>query len=300
MKYSTILIMILTEIACSFTVKGQEKLLMAGSYNTSIMIIDKASGSIDWRHTIEPYENGIECNSVDITDNGDILYSYKKGVKLIDLNHKVIWDYPAPAGSEIHSASVLPDDRFLIAINGCPTRIVELDKNGVIRKTIHIKDDLGNKNPHMQCRQIRKAKNGNYLIPLLGKAKLYEIDSEGNSIRIYDTKGGAFSILETSDNTLILSLGDSHCIQQICRETGKEILYIDRNDLQGCTIQFAGEITELDNGHLMLANWSGHETDKRSPQLIEFDLAGNVYWTLKGEKYGYISTCHPINKNIIR
>lgn len=300
MRYKVISIMTLTLILCLIPIRAQDKLLLAGSCNTSIMIVDKTSGSIEWQHTIEPYEKGIECNSVDITEDENILYSYKKGAKLININHKTIWNYQAPVGCEIHSACVLPDGGYLLAINGVPTRIIELDKNGKVKDSINIKEDLGNNNIHMQCRQIRKARNGNYLVTTLGKNKLYEVDSNGNTVRTYNTEGGAFSVLETEDECLIIPLGDSHSIQLICRKTGDVKSIINRNELQGCTLQFAGEICELKNGHFIMANWSGHGTDENSPQVIEFDLCGNVYWTLKGEEYGNISTCRPLYKNILK
>ena len=286
MKYIIGLMAVLAQMICLTPLKGQDQLLLAGSCNTSIMIVDKNSGSILWQHEIESYEKGVECNSADITEDDNILYSYKKGTKLINLNHNTIWDYHAPVGCEIHSASVLPDGGYLIAINGVPTRIIELDKKGNVRDSVNIKEDLGNNNIHMQCRQIRKAKNGNYLVTVLGGKKLYEIDAEGNTVKRYNIGGGAFSVMETGNGDLIIPLGDSHSIQQICRKTGEEKLLIGRKDLKGCTLQFAGEISRLENGHLMIANWSGHGTDDNSPQVIEFDLCGNVYWTLKGEEYG--------------
>lgn len=300
MKFKLKILITLIQLSCIFPAIGQEKLLLTGSCNTSIMIVNKENGSIEWQHTVEPYEMGVECNSVDMTENGDILYAYKKGVKLITARHETVWDYKAPKGTEIHSASILSDGGFLIAINGVPTRIIELDKTGKVRDSINIKENLGNENIHMQCRQIRKTINGNYLVPILGKTKLYEIDSQGNTVNSYSIKGGAFSVTETLSDTLLVPLGDAHSLQVINKKTGKEIAFIGSDGLKGCTIQFAGEITKLRNGHFILANWSGHSTETNSAQVIEFDLTGNVYWTLKGKEYGPISTCHPIYKNISR
>lgn len=289
-------------ILFSFTlpIKAQKKLLLAGSGNNQIMIIDKKSGNIEWSHNIGDYKQGIECNSICMTDEKTILYSYKKGVKLIDLNHNTIWDYHSPQNSEIHSASILPDGNFLLAINGTPTRIIEITPSGQTKDSININVDLGNNNPHMQCRQIRKAKNGNYLVPVLGKSILYEINSDGNIIQTYDIKGGAFSVFEMNNGNLLLPLGDAHCIQQIHRKSGKEIRHLSQNDLHPYKILFAGELRKLKNGHWMMANWSGHSSTPNAPQIIEFDLNGKVYWTLENQKYGNISTFFPIYNNILK
>lgn len=281
-------------------VKAQKKLLLAGSGNNQIMIIDKKSGNIEWSHTIGDYDKGIECNSICMTHEKKILYSYKKGVKLIDLNHKILWEYPSPQNSEIHSASILPNGNFLLAINGTPTRIIEIAPDGQTKDSININVDLGNNNPHMQCRQIRKAKNGNYLIPVLGKSILYEIASDGNIVKTYNIKGGAFSVFEMNNGNLLLPLGDTHCIQQIHRKSGKEISCISQDGLYPYKILFAGELRKLKNGHWMMANWSGHNSTSSAPQIIEFDLSGKVYWTLENQKYGNISTFFPIYNNILK
>lgn len=289
LSYLVVFVALFSLIACNFHKNRQEKLLLTGSMNKAIMIIDKNTGEIEWKHAVPSYEEGVECNSVEEVD-GNILFSYKKGAMLINTDHDTLWNYSAPEGCEIHHVSLLPDEGFLIAINGVPTRIVELDKNGKTRKDIQIKEDLGNDNPHMQCRQIGKARNGNYLVPVLGRPILYEIDNEGNTVRNYSIRGGAFSVVETKKGNLLLPLGDTHGVQMIDRETGEEIFFFGQDDLSDCKIQFAAEVNELDNGHFMLTNWSGHQSDDNSPQLIEFDTSGKVYWTLNDEKYGTLSS----------
>lgn len=288
LKYIIILL-----FCCILPIKAQEKLLLAGSGNTSILLINKKEGTIEWEHVIGTYEQGIECNSIDITHDGKILFAYKKGVKLIDWAHNTLWNYPSPQGCEIHSASILPEGGFLLAINGNPTRIIELTPQGRTRDSIIVKEDLGN-NPHMQCRQIRKANNGNYLVSVLGKPQLYEIDHEGNTTRCYNLKGGAFSVVEMNQGDLILPLGDTHAIQIIQRQSGEEISYIQSNGLQGYKLLFAGQIQKLNNGHWMIANWARHENTSNAPQIIEFDLTGKVYWTLNDKKYGNVSTFCPL------
>ena len=54
---------------------------------------------------------------------------------------------------------------------------------------------------------------------------------------------------------------------------------------------FIAEVRELSNGHLMVANWTGHGAadSKRGWQLIEFDESGKIAWTLYDpERFGSI------------
>lgn len=82
-------------LSCSLQLSAQEKLVLAGSGNPAVMIVDKQSGTVEWKHALE---KGEECNTVAVTRQGNILYSYKKGAKLIGTDHRVIWDYKAPEG----------------------------------------------------------------------------------------------------------------------------------------------------------------------------------------------------------
>lgn len=292
MKIKTILLSVLLA-GCALTAKAQEKILLTGSANRAIMLVDKKSGAIEWEYPLEAYSAGIECNSVEITPQGNILLSYKKGARLIDRDHKVLWDYAVPKGNELHSVCQLKKG-YLVAVNGNPLRIIELDAKGKCRKEILVKENICNDNAHAQCRQIRKARNGNFLVPVLGKSILYEINKKGETVRKYNLKGCAFSVTETRDGKLVLPLGDSHAIQVLDRKSGKELAYIGQHDLPGCKLLFVGQVMQLENGHWMVANWSGHGTEKEQPQLIEFDMDGKVYWTLKGAQYGTVSTFDPV------
>ena len=129
-------------LSCSLQLSAQEKLVLAGSGNPAVMIVDKQSGAVEWKHTLE---KGEECNTVAVTKQGNILYSYKKGAKLIGTDHRVIWDYKTPEGTELQSATLLNDGGFLLGICGNPARLIELDKNGKERNRVEIDLQIENR-----------------------------------------------------------------------------------------------------------------------------------------------------------
>ena len=73
-----------------FRAAAQDKLLVAGSGNPNILLLDKQTGKVEWQHALE---KGEECNAVALTKKGEILYSYKRGAKLVTWDHQVVWDY---------------------------------------------------------------------------------------------------------------------------------------------------------------------------------------------------------------
>ena len=262
-------------LSCSLHLSAQEKLVLAGSGNPAVMIVDKQSGAVEWKHALE---KGEECNTVAVTRQGNILYSYKKGAKLIGTDHRVIWDYKAPEGTELQSATLLKDGGFLLGICGNPARLIELDKNGKERNRVEI--DLQIEKPHGQFRQVFQLRNKNYLLPVMGKQKMMEINRKGAVVAEFPTGGRAFSSLELRDGNILLPCGDGHFFQVIDRKTGKELKRVTSEDVQGASLLFVGQILDAGKGNLLICNWYGHTKDATvdEPQLIEVDANGKVLW----------------------
>ena len=86
---SKLLVLVLSVIAlvgCS----EKPKILIAGSGWGEIVLLDKESKKIEWRHQLE---KGTECNCVILTPDNNIAYSYRGGARKITPDQNVIWDY---------------------------------------------------------------------------------------------------------------------------------------------------------------------------------------------------------------
>lgn len=260
---------------------AQDKILVAGSGNPSILLVDKQTGAVEWKHALA---QGEECNTVCLTPQGHVLYSYKRGAKLITWDHRVIWDYPAPPQTELQSATLLRNGGVLLAICGHPARFIELNKQGreVNRMTLH----LDVEKPHSQFRQVFQLRNKNYLIPVMGSQKILEVTRRGRIIAEHKTAGKAFSSLELKDGNLLLPCADAHCFVLIDRRTGRELKRVTAHDLPGVSLLFVAQIVQLHSGNLLICNWHGHTKDAAvdEPQLIEIDPAGHVVWTLNDKQ----------------
>ena len=261
-------------LCCACTKK--EKLIIGGSEWQQIAIIDKASGKIEWKHELMPEE---ECNKVEVTPKGHILYAYKQGAKLIDRKHQVIWDYKANEGEELHYASY-SDGNYVLAICGMPARIVELDNSG--SPIMEIMFHTGIPNVNDQFRQIQKTTENTYLIPLMSKNKISELNEKGRFTRSVLTGGSPFSVKLIDDGTWLVSCGEGRMLAEIDPEQKGISKTIDSSDLNFGSFLFVAEAIRYENGNTLIANGSknGRQNDRSQPLLLEINPSNQIVWRL--------------------
>lgn len=286
MKIQVLLVLLMCGSLCA---PAQKKILLGGSGWNKIVLLDKKSKQVEWSHELNP---GDECNSVAYTKKGQVLYAYRKGAKLITKAQETVWDYKVQGEGELHTASVLPDGGYLLGITGKPARIVELDKNGKVRKEITYDTQINSL--HGQFRQIKKSKDGNYLLPLMAKHTVVEIDPDGQLLRSFKAEGNTFGVLELKNGNLLISCGDAHTFLEVDRETGALVKKVKQDDIQGVALQFVAEIAPF-RDHFFVCNWAGHSSVKDQPSLIELDADGKMVWSLCDSKnFRNISAVCPV------
>lgn len=284
-------------IACASTpvkIEKREKILVAGSYWDSIAIIDKQTKAVEWAMALPPDS---ECNSVGVTEDGNILFSYKNGARLIDRQGKIIWDYTDIApGAELQTAVVLGKDSYMVAICGTPIRIVELDGAGKAIKEVRY--DSGIEKPHSQFRKIAKSKRGTYLLPIMSQGTVIEIDEQGKLLNTWAVGGNPFSLVELENDNLLVSCGNGHYLSLIDRTTGLEAMRFEKNYIPGVELQFVTEAAILSNGNTMISNWLGyHKGRYPEPQLVEIDNQGALVWFFDNkDAIKYISAICPFTE----
>ncbi len=161
MKIYTFILSACLLLVCSACHEASHHLLLGGSGWDKIAIVNKNTKEIEWEH---PLEKGWECNSVAVTPDRNILFSYSKGAKLITRDHEEVWNISAPEGCEMQTARVLSNGNYLLAWCGNPATIMEVNAKGEILSKTDF--DTRIEQPHAQFRQVNKNKRGNYLVPL--------------------------------------------------------------------------------------------------------------------------------------
>lgn len=292
-KLFTCLCSALLLIGATSCEKKTEKLLLGGSGWNKIVIIDKHSKQVEWEH---PLEKGWECNSVVATPEGNILFSYARGAKLIDRNHQEIWNIAAPDTCEMQTARLLPDGNYLLGWVGHPAVIMEVSPKGdVLSRTEY---ETGIEHPHAQFRQLNKNARGNYLMPLFATSEVREISPAGGVVKVNKLEGTPFTTLALADGNYWVACGDGHSLMEVNLDNGDVVRRFGENDIKGARLFFVAGLLPAKDGGLYVCNWQGHDknaVEAHSPQVFEINDKGEIVWSLNdNERFGMISTISSI------
>jgi hypothetical protein len=260
----------------------KEKIAIAGSGWSDIAIIDKKTGNIEWTHTLNA---GEECNDIEVTPEGHVLYAYSKGAKLITRNYETIWDYKAKENEEIHTATRLKEGGYMIAVCGEPARIVELDSNGNQIKEFSFLTlifDVSN-----QFRQVAKTDKGVYLVPLIKKQKVLQLSPEGRNLGNVYVGSDMFSIKPLENDRALVSCGVASRFVEIDltrQNTENELVTTHIKNIttkiDGGSLLYVAEIFLYKNGNKLIANSNMYSSDKSQPLLIEINKNNEIIWSL--------------------
>ena len=266
-----------------------EKLLLAGSGWSKIVIIDKKTQEIEWEY---PLEKGWECNSASWTPDGNILFSYAKGVKLITMAGEELWNIPADAGSEFQTACVLDNGNYLVAECGHPAKLFEVSPHGdIVREVMY---ETGIEAPYAQFRHISMDLDENFLIPLFETEEVRVIDRDGNLLRSIKMPGNMFCVSRLDNGNYVGACGDSHCYVEFNLERGEIVRTVNSGDIEGVEFCFVAQLLPTTGGGMYICNWQGHDPDVASrhvPQLIEIDRQGKIVWKINDSRnFGMISS----------
>jgi len=271
--FNGLIIGILVVVSCSCTVS--EKFLIGGCGWDKVAIVDKKSSALEWTHQLQ---KGDDCNDVEITKAGNILYAYKGGARLITRNQDVIWDFKVEKGQELYTATELPSGEYLLAVCAVPSRIITLNSKGEKIKEQNF--DSGITNVHGQFRQILPTPANTYLIPLMGKGEVIELTQTGEVIRRVTVGGNPFSVKLLPDGNWLVACGDAHKLVVVDSEKQTVKQTIAAEDVSNVALLFVAEMNNYPNGNVLISNWNGHSKDKNQPKLIELDSKSQVVWTL--------------------
>lgn len=281
--------MALTCLCCTNVEKEtRTKIAIAGSYCDSIIVIDKITKKIEKKLPLPMGDR--ECNTVSVDENGSLLFSYRRGARLLSKDSLVVWDIQRLNEEEEVQTALIIDDGYLIAVCGTPAYIAETDRRG--NKLRIIKFDTGIKDHHSQFRQVKKAINGNFLVPLLGNNQVWEINDKGETVKTFNVGPGAFCVEEQKNGNLLIVAAGKVSIYD--RETTEEIKILTTAKELGAA--FLTQATLQDNGNLMVSNWQGHSENTDNWQIRELDTNGNIVWEFKNKNaMKYVSAFHIFN-----
>lgn len=267
-----------------FATQGENRLAIVG-----------ADGSVErempWGgiHDIHRLPNGhfmVQRGTAEIVEiepeNGQVVWSYDSGKQGGNEGRPV----------EVHSFQPLPDGGVMIAESG-PGRIIEIDRDGKIQKTIPLK--VAHPHPHTDTRLVRKLDDGHYLVCHEGDGTVREYDSAGNVVWEYDIPmfgkpaaeghgpeafgNKCFAAVRLENGNTLISTGNGHRVIEVT--PAKEIVWtLEQNDLPGITLAWVTTLEVLPNGNYVIGNC---HAGPENPTLVEVEpKTKKVVWQFDG------------------
>jgi len=247
-----------------------------------------ADGKLEWEIKVGA------IHDAHILSNGNILLQQGWAkVQEVTQTEKVVWEYDAAKANagkrvEVHAFQRLENGLTMIAESG-PSRIIEVDKDGVVKQEVKLKVDKPN--AHSDTRLVRKLANGNYLVAHESDGAVREYDKDGKIVWEFavplfgkERKGGhglegfgnsVFSATRLVNGNTLIGAGNGHSVLEVT--PSKDIIWkIEQNDLPGITLAWVTRVDRLANGNTLIGNCHAGPSN---PQIIEVTPEKKVLWT---------------------
>ncbi len=239
------------------------------------------NGKIDWSYT-HPVTKGEISDAIMLT-NGNILFAHQFGITEITPDKKIIWNYDAPEGTEIHTAQPIGNDLVLFLQNGNPAKLIVMNKKtGKIEKELIL--PVGNPNSiHGHFRHARLTRTGTILVAHLDMGKLCEYDSDGKELMNLDVPG-IWSAEELANGNILIT--SSKVVREINRKL-ETVWEYQLSEAQGYLISNPQLSVRLSNGNTIINNWFNQwngkgtvDVNNQPVQAIEVTPDKKIVWAL--------------------
>jgi hypothetical protein len=239
-------------------------------------------GKIAWSYSISNKDELGDCTRL---SNGNIVFSRRSGASEVTPDKKIVWNYDAPAGAEVHTAYPIGTDRVLIMQNGNPAKLMVIVKaSGKIERELTLETRAPDR-PHGQFRHVRMTKQGTFLVAHLDLGKVIEYSANGEPVWSAPAPSAWAAVRLDNGNTLIS--GNQHGYVREVNPAGEVVWELNKNDLPGIALNTVQEVQRLANGNTLINNWPGGLPLEQWPsvvQLIEVTPAKKVVWALRDWK----------------
>jgi hypothetical protein len=224
-----------------------------------------------------------EFSDATMLSNGNVVFARKTGAGEVTPDKKLIWNYDAPKGFEVHIAQPVGLDRVLIVQNGAPATLMVINTvSGKTEKEFEL--PVGNpKNAHPQFRRARITAAGTFLVAHMDKAEVAEYDADGKQIWSVAVPSPWSAVRLKNGNTLV---GSNRGFAREINPAGETVWELSQKDVPGIKLFVVQEADRLANGNTVIANWcpNGIKDPKDwagSVQILEVTPDKKVVWALR-------------------
>jgi len=223
-----------------------------------------------------------ELGDATMRANGNIVFCRKVGASEVTPEKKIVWNYIAPPGTEIHSVEPIGLHKVLMVINGVPARVMLI--NTKTAKTLNeFTIATGKPAPHLQFRRVRMTPEGTILAAHLDSNVVTEHDMQGKQIWSVKTSPPWSALRLKNGNTLITTNRGSY-ISEVDK-SGAVVWDISQKDIPDIKLYQLQVAVRLDNGNTIFSNWANNGIKNardwpNSVQLIEVTPEKKLVWAL--------------------
>lgn len=226
------------------------------------------------------FEKGEISDAILLTD-GNLILAHQYGIAEVDKQGNLIWNYPAPDGTEIHTIQPIGQDHVVFIQNGVPPKVIvmEIPSTRIVKEFIIPVDEKSS--VHGQFRNARLSSRGTYLVANMSLGCIQEFNSEGKEVDRWDGFL-PWSIQEMPKTGNLLITGRKGDIEEINRQ-GQVVWKLDTRKYGVTQPQ---KTVRLKNGNHIINNWYNEwnkepmDTTNAPIQAIEIDQEGNLVWEL--------------------
>lgn len=245
-------------------------------------------GKVAWTYSIPiKLASGTlqEWGDATLLSNGNIVFSRKTGAGIVAPDKTLVWNYDAPAGTEVHVIQPLGLERVMLVQNGNPAKLMVINvKTGATEKEIKL--PVGNPaSPHGQFRSVRATKTGTFLAAHMDWNKVAEYNDAGKEVWAIAVLSPWAAIRLPDGNTLVSS---NYGFVREYTPKGDVVWEYSKADAAAAGIKLfvCQGLNRLKNGNTVISNWcaNGIKDPKSWPgsvQFLEVTPAKQIVWALR-------------------
>ena len=277
---------------------NQHPFFYTGQYNfpkpvqTMFIVRD---GKVAWSYDIPTYASDAaktlqELSDATLLSNGNVVFARKTGAGEITPDKKLIWNYDAPKGFEVHIIQPIGLDKVMIVQNGIPAKLMIINiVTGKTEKEFELPTNNDPKNVHTQFRRVQMTKAGTFLAAHHDQNKVVEYDANGKEIWSVAVDIPWDAVRLDNGNTLISS---HNSFAREVNPKGETVWEFNQKDSPDITLFCIQEANRLANGNTVMSNWcpnavvdaKGAKAPAKWPttvQILEVTPDKKIVWALR-------------------
>jgi hypothetical protein len=259
---------------------AQHDFFYAGEAKAERMFIVRG-GKIVWSYE---HQGKGEISDAVLLPNGNVLFAHQFAITEITPDKKIVWNYDAPPGTEIHTAQPIGSNSVVFIQNGDPAKAIVLNRGtGSVEHefTLAVKNP---KNVHPQFRRARLTNKGTLLVAHLDWGKVVEYDLDGNEVWSIEAPG-AWSATPLVNGHVLIAGSSRKYVREVDRK-GATVWEFTAADAPGYVLSDLQTATRLANGNTIINNWfnewSGKVDVSNAPvQAIEVTPDKKIVWAVR-------------------